>query len=846
MKTFFTGRRCLASAGLSILVSLGALMSASSAQATSGYLNTWRSIYPASNSDQTSCQLCHGNSTGNLNPYGFDISPNCSGWNNITAGINGAAGDNSDNDAGGYTNLEEINASTQPGWTTGNIPVWSRGSCNSAGTNTAAASYEPLDPTPAPEICDNGVDDNGNGDIDCADSECDGFVYGATSCGVGACATTGQDVCQTPDVVDTCTPLPEQAEGPFGDASCSDGLDNNCDGLTDAVDPNCEAPPEICDNGIDDNGNGDIDCADSQCDNFSYGTTSCGVGACEATGQDVCQTPDVVDTCTPLPEQAEGPFGDATCGDGIDNDCDGLTDAADPDCDELPEVCDNGVDDNNNGLVDCADPQCDGFVGDACATGLPGICAAGTSVCQNGGSVCDQNQPAGSEGPFDVATCGDGLDNDCDGLTDGADPDCDPVPEICNDGVDNSGNELVDCADPACDGFVGGACDTGNDGICSAGTSACRELQEFCDQNQQAGTEGPFDSPTCRDGLDNNCDGLTDAADPECNAPPEICDNGADDNGDGLADCEDPQCDGVTFGACDTGNDGICSAGTLTCDGSAIGPVCTQDQAAGTEGPFGDASCSDGQDNDCDGLTDAADPDCDEELAEICDNGIDDTGNGLADCADPECDGFDDGACDTGNAGICAAGSLVCQNGGQVCVQNQPEGTEGPSGSPTCGDGQDNNCDGLTDADDPNCATLDGDVSLKRLEVSDAVRVREGEVDREEVEVRGNSTLTQDATVVLSAETSPNIGVVIKPVSITDQVRAGTRGTEYEFDVYISCNAAGEGIVKWTATIDAPANDDPSNDVVTGTTPVQCDADDDRYHDDSDDHRESRRYRDHD
>jgi len=33
--------------------------------------------------------------------------------------------------------------------------------------------------------------------------------------------------------------------------------------------------------------------------------------------------------CTPA---TEGPFGDATCADGVDNDCDGLTDGADPDC----------------------------------------------------------------------------------------------------------------------------------------------------------------------------------------------------------------------------------------------------------------------------------------------------------------------------------------------------------------------------------------------------------------------------------------------------------------------------------------------------------------------------------
>jgi hypothetical protein len=177
----------------------------------------WQSIYPASNSDHTSCQLCHGSSTQNLNPYGFAISPNCSGWNNITAGINGAAGDNSDADAGGYTNLEQINAGTQPGRTTGAIPVWSRSSCASTGTNTAAASYDPLDPTPPPETCDNGVDDNGNGLVDCQEP----------SCGVGACASTGNLVCQTPDQIDNCTAGTATAEEPFGDPSCSDQIDND-------------------------------------------------------------------------------------------------------------------------------------------------------------------------------------------------------------------------------------------------------------------------------------------------------------------------------------------------------------------------------------------------------------------------------------------------------------------------------------------------------------------------------------------------------------------------------------------------------------------------------------------
>jgi len=83
------------------------------------------------------------------------------------------------------------------------VPVWNRDSCASAGTNTN--TYTPpagttLDPVP-PEICDNGIDDNDNGLVDCEDPQCDGFVDGATSCGVGACAATGNLVCQTPRAI---------------------------------------------------------------------------------------------------------------------------------------------------------------------------------------------------------------------------------------------------------------------------------------------------------------------------------------------------------------------------------------------------------------------------------------------------------------------------------------------------------------------------------------------------------------------------------------------------------------------------------------------------------------------
>ena len=58
---------------------------------------------------------------------------------------------------------------------------------------------------------------------------------------------------------------------------------------------------------------------------------------------------------------------EASCDDGIDNDCDGNFDCFDPDCAGAPacqcmpepEVCTNGTDDDCDGLVDCDDSDCD-------------------------------------------------------------------------------------------------------------------------------------------------------------------------------------------------------------------------------------------------------------------------------------------------------------------------------------------------------------------------------------------------------------------------------------------------------------------------------------------------------
>jgi hypothetical protein len=154
--------------------------------------------------------------------------------------------------------------------------------------------------------------------------------------------------------------------------------------------------------------------------------------------------------------------------------------------------------------------------------------------------VLDGTRDARNDGPSDgkpdafvcsaSEMCGNGIDDDCNGLADCFDPACvsdpsciDRKKETCTNGIDDDGNGLIDCKDPACFG----------DKACSA------PGREICNNN-----------------LDDDNDGLVDCADPDCAKDPscvvktgdEICDNGKDDNGDGLVDCTDPKC--KTFPAC--------------------------------------------------------------------------------------------------------------------------------------------------------------------------------------------------------------------------------------------------------------------------------------------------------
>ncbi len=272
-----------------------------------------------------------------------------------------------------------------------------------------------------PEICGDGQDNDGNGQID-------------EYCTVGD-IPQGDDNNQSPPVV------PEQEI--CGDGQDNDGngqIDENCNvGDIPQGDDNNQSPPvvpeqEICGDGQDNDGNGQID-------------ENCNVGDAPQ-GDDNNQSPPVV------PEQE-------ICGDGQDNDGNGQIDencnVGDASQDDIPqgddnnqsppvvpeqEICGDGQDNDGNGQID---ENCN--VGDASQDDIPQ------------GDDNNQSPPVVPEQEI----CGDGQDNDGNGQIDencnvgdasqddipqGDDnnqsPPVVPEQEICGDGQDNDGNGQID------------------------------------------------------------------------------------------------------------------------------------------------------------------------------------------------------------------------------------------------------------------------------------------------------------------------------------------------------------------------------------------------------------------
>ncbi len=191
-------------------------------------------------------------------------------------------------------------------------------------------------------------------------------------------------------------------------AQCTDGIDNDGDGLIDCADPDCK---KACD-GIDTDGDGVPDYLDV-CEGHDDNVDTDGDGVPD--GCDICPGHDdnvdtdgdgVPDGCDACPGHDDSEDAD---GDGVPDGCDacpGQDDRVDSDGDGVPDGCDicpggnDMIDTDGDGIPDDCDPcpfteECNTCM-QAChymefTCGFTNSCRASGMNCDNNGSECEGN-----------------------------------------------------------------------------------------------------------------------------------------------------------------------------------------------------------------------------------------------------------------------------------------------------------------------------------------------------------------------------------------------------------------------------------------------------------------------
>jgi hypothetical protein len=348
------------------------------------------------------------------------------------------------------------------------------------------------------------------------------------------------------------------------------------------------------------------------------------------------------------------------------------------------EICGNGNDDDGDGLQDCEEVLCAGTAACCDADG------DGFDAPSCGGDDCDDADPDTHPGALEQVA--DGLDQDCDGADDcWLDEDGDAWGgSLTGAGVDLSCDDpgLVartgDCADrgPGAASIYPGAPDAPGDGVdadCD-GAERCpvdldgdghggpqvapgvglicgddpgeAAIADDCDDANPARFPGAAE--TC-DGVDNDCDALVDDADPDLPATATWyldLDGDGWGAGPGSNDCARPPLTVVRPGDCDDLDPQIAPSAAETCDGV---------------------------DNDCDALVDDADPDLPATATWYLDLDGDGwgAGPGSNDCAQPPLTVVRPGDCDDLDPQIAPSADEVCNGVDDDCdllVDEAPPG----------------------------------------------------------------------------------------------------------------------------------------------------------------------------
>ncbi|MCY2959047.1 MAG: hypothetical protein NTY35_02690 [Planctomycetota bacterium] len=150
-------------AGALTLLSVLALAAwAPPAAAESSFYSSWAAANPTStsgtnviNGTGSSCALCHFSTGGgnNYNAYGWRVRQGTQAGQAIATAIANAAAANSDLDPTGATNLVEIGAGTQPGWTPGPNNTRYTSGGTTPGQTPLAGILGSLDPSSGTGYC---------------------------------------------------------------------------------------------------------------------------------------------------------------------------------------------------------------------------------------------------------------------------------------------------------------------------------------------------------------------------------------------------------------------------------------------------------------------------------------------------------------------------------------------------------------------------------------------------------------------------------------------------------------------------------------------------------------------